>query len=50
MGARKIMVTEYTCERCAHVWQPRGKAKPKVCPKCKRFDWDESKPPKGGRK
>lgn len=26
--------------RCGHQWQPRGKGRPKVCPKCKRTDWD----------
>jgi len=49
MAERKITVTEYTCERCGHVWQPRRTTRrPKVCPKCKRYDWQE--PKRGGLK
>lgn len=50
MAERIVKVIEYTCERCGYIWQPRGKAEPKVCPKCKRYDWNESQPKKGGRK
>lgn len=48
MAERKITVTEYSCEHCGHVWQPRRKGKPKVCPNCKRTNWNE--PKKGGRR
>jgi len=30
------------CLRCGHEWIPRVK-KPKVCPRCKLFDWDKKK-------
>ncbi len=48
MAVKKITVTQYTCEHCRHVWQPRAKAAPKVCPNCKRRDWNV--PKKGGGK
>ena len=35
---------ELRCNRCGHTWNPRGSSKPKVCPSCKRTDWDEEKP------
>lgn len=34
------VVTRYGCERCQHVWTPRGKAAPLVCPKCKSPYWN----------
>jgi len=27
---------------CRHEWIPRSTKKPKVCPKCKRYNWDKS--------
>jgi len=34
---------ELVCKRpgCGHVWVPRV-PHPKVCPKCKSYDWDKS--------
>jgi predicted Zn-ribbon and HTH transcriptional regulator len=51
MGMRKIVVTEYTCERCEHPWVPRKDEKPRICPKCKSAWWDVPKPkaPKKGK-
>ena len=31
----------WKCERCGHVWMPRGSEKPKVCSRCKSPYWDE---------
>jgi hypothetical protein len=42
----KIQITGYMCERCGHVWTPRGeknislKEEPRVCPKCKSPYWN----------
>lgn len=31
----------YKCDVCGHEWLPRAdKQEPKVCPKCKSFDWN----------
>lgn len=43
MAETTINVTQYTCEKCGHKWIPRKKGKPKVCPVCKRMDWQEPK-------
>ena len=32
------------CLHCKHEWPSRLERKPKVCPKCKSYNWD--KPPK----
>jgi len=40
MAESKIEVIQYTCNKCKHSWIPRRKGKPKVCPNCKRTDWD----------
>ncbi len=31
------------CKRCNNVWEPRVEH-PKICPRCKRRDWDVDKP------
>lgn len=31
------------CLRCQHEWYPRTPKKPKVCPVCKRKNWNEEK-------
>ena len=28
------------CERCGHEWQSRSRRKPKICPTCKRDNWN----------
>lgn len=35
-----VMLKGYRCERCAHTWIPRKKAKPVICPRCKSPYWD----------
>ena len=30
------------CKRCKYEWDSNID-KPKVCPKCKRYDWDDDK-------
>jgi hypothetical protein len=45
-------ITQYACvcERCKWKWVTRAKKLPKVCPKCKRSDWQTKKAGKtGGR-
>lgn len=39
----KIVVVQYTCLKCGHKWVPRRPVKPRVCPNCKRFDWQEER-------
>jgi hypothetical protein len=29
----------FCCVECKHIWKPRGKAVPKVCPKCHTEKW-----------
>jgi len=29
------------CSKCGYVWLSRIEQKPKACPKCKRYNWDE---------
>ena len=31
----------FQCTRCNHIWIPRNKGKPLVCPKCKSPYWDK---------
>jgi hypothetical protein len=38
-----------TCRRCGYEWAPRYPRLPAVCARCKRFDWNEEKPVRGGR-
>jgi hypothetical protein len=40
----RVPVLQCGYERCAHQWRPRSLVKPKVCPKCKRRDWDVPHP------
>ena len=35
----------YGCRLCGHNWKPRVNVL-KRCPKCKRYDWDGSRPVK----
>src|SRR6266576_1828159 len=35
-------VTFHKCERCHHEWQRRWPTPPKVCPRCKRANWNVS--------
>ena len=36
----EVTLKGYQCERCNHVWVPREKEYPRVCPKCKSPYWD----------
>lgn len=38
-----ITVKAYSCNRCGYAWQPRRNVAPKVCPACKRTDWNEAR-------
>jgi len=31
------------CLHCKHTWFPRHNKLPKVCPECKRYDWNVKK-------
>lgn len=46
-ASRKVEVTEYECIKCSYKWISRINGnegpKPKRCPKCKRWDWDEGR-------
>lgn len=37
-----ILITKLKCLwwDCGHEWTPRTDNLPKVCPKCKRYDWN----------
>jgi predicted Zn-ribbon and HTH transcriptional regulator len=32
------------CKRCHHAWLKRNLKDPRVCPQCKRYDWDKPEP------
>ncbi len=36
----RIQMEGFQCERCEHIWAPRGDAEPRVCPKCKSPYWN----------
>lgn len=40
MVTRTITLPTLRCTRCCWSWFPRRLAPPKVCPKCKRTDWN----------
>lgn len=29
------------CDKCGHKWFTRTDKKPKVCPRCKSYDWEK---------
>lgn len=37
----KRVITEVHCYACGHNWLPRTAKMPVVCPRCKRFKWQE---------
>ncbi len=43
MCMAEITLKGYKCERCGHVWAPREREKPRVCPKCKSAYWDRAR-------
>jgi hypothetical protein len=51
---RKVEVTEYQCAKCSYKWINRinGKEGPKSkrCPKCKKWDWDEGRLSRVGKR
>lgn len=34
---------KYTCKRCGHQWTGRLDAKPKACPRCRSYKYDQPK-------
>ncbi len=36
------VIAELVCGKCGHHWIPRTPRLPKVCPKCKHYDWNKS--------
>jgi len=35
-------MSQLICVKCKHLWYPSDpNKKPKVCPKCKSYKWDE---------
>jgi hypothetical protein len=48
VAKREIRIPVLQCgyERCSHQWRQRGLKKPKVCPKCKRTNWNTFHPMK----
>jgi len=41
--ANPVVLPEFNCLRCGHRWVPRNPVYPKLCPKCKSFQWDRPK-------
>lgn len=46
-----LSLTRLTCqyEDCGYEWLPRTDHLPKVCPKCKRYDWNTPHPAKASK-
>jgi predicted Zn-ribbon and HTH transcriptional regulator len=40
---RLIKVEMLQCSHCGHEWERRREQLPKVCPRCKRRNWNEEK-------
>ena len=36
-----VRITAFKCARCEHVWVPRKKDRPTICPSCKSPYWDK---------
>ena len=36
-----MMLKKFKCQKCKWEWLPRREAVPKVCPKCKSYDWEK---------
>lgn len=36
------------CKKCKHEWFARSESKPKTCPKCKTYNWEEAEKNKSG--
>jgi len=34
-------ILKIECKKCQYVWFPRLPSKPKVCPRCKSYKWNE---------
>ncbi len=41
MPTKTKEVIYYECNQCGNEWEPRFDRKPKVCPACSAYDWDE---------
>jgi len=41
-------ITLLRCQKCGHEWFPRTPEPPKVCPKCKSYEWTITLPGAGG--
>jgi predicted Zn-ribbon and HTH transcriptional regulator len=37
----KTDVFECKCKKCKHSWIKRSLSDPKMCPKCKSYDWKD---------
>lgn len=37
---KTIEVRLNKCEGCGHEWKQRGRKRPKICPTCKRENWN----------
>ena len=46
MISRRIFYDEITCKRCEYTWNPRI-PNPRVCPRCKSYDWQKDRVRKG---
>lgn len=38
-----VTVQGLQCQQCGHIWVPRSKDRPGLCPKCKSLRWDKPK-------
>lgn len=43
MGQTIVQVIQYRCERCGYTWQPARPQLPKVCSRCKSYEWNVPK-------
>jgi hypothetical protein len=41
MPKTRKTIHKVKCVRCLHSWLPMVNRRPRVCPRCKSYDWDK---------
>ena len=36
-----MTIEKQYCQKCDHSWYPNSERKPKVCPRCKSYNWEK---------
>lgn len=38
-----MAIEKVRCLKCGYEWYPNSESPPKVCPKCKSYEWDKNR-------